>query len=140
MFDIKTRQALTSLNMENKLKQMQSIAPEDYYEVSQNEIINDNIASLEKDNDDSTGNDNLETPTTSTNQTAPTTPAAPKKSRKSVSTKGKQPMKKQKLALDDEQDLEDAGNADDASTTSLGKFYSLLPLPLIFFFVFVFST
>ena len=103
---------------------MQSIAPKDYYEdeVSQNEIINDNIASLEKDNDDSTGNDHLEMPTTSTNQTAPTTPAALKKRRKSASTKGKQPMKKQKVASDDEQDLEDAGNADDVSSTSLGKF------------------
>ena len=121
--------------MENELKHTQLTAPEDYYEddVSQNEIINDNIASLEKDNDDSTGNNNLET-STSTNQAAPTTPAAPKKSRKSASTKGKQPMKKQKLALDDEQGLEDAGNADDVSSTSLGKFYSLLlPLLLIFF-------
>ena len=128
--------------MKNELKQMQSIAPEDYYEdeVSQNEIINNNIASLEKDNDDSTGNDNLETPTTSTNQTAPTTPAAPKKSRKSSSTKGKQPVKKQKLPLDDEQDLEDAGNADDVSSTSLGKFFSLLPLPLIFFWFFLHDT
>ena len=38
------------MNMDSELKQTESIAPEDYYEEEdQDEIVNDNIATLEKE-------------------------------------------------------------------------------------------
>ena len=101
--------------MDSKLKQTQSIAPEDYYEEKdQDEIVNDSIATLEKE-------DVTPENTTPPQQANPMpAPAAPKKGRKATTAKGKHLLKKQKLQFNDE-DAEDNGNDSSSSSTSLGK-------------------
>ena len=114
------------MNMDSKLKQTQSIAPEDHYEEEdQDEIVNDNIATLEKE--DATP-ENITPPQQANPMPAP---AAPRKERKATTAKGKQPLKKQKLQFNDE-DAEDNGDdssSSSSSSTSLDKkliFFSLI--------------
>ena len=104
------------MNMNSELKQTQSIAPEDYYEEEdQDEIVNDNIATLEKE--DATPENTM--PPQQANPMP--VPAAPRKGRKATTSKGKQPSKKQKLQFNDE-DAEDNGDySSSSSSTSLGK-------------------
>ena len=104
------------MNMDSELKQTQSIAPEDYYkEEDQDEIVNDNIATLEKE--DATP-ENTMPPQQANPMPAP---AAPRKGRKVTTAKGKQSLKKQKLQFNDE-DAEDNGDdSSSSSSTSLGK-------------------
>ena len=99
------------MNMDSELKQTQSIAPEDYYEEEdQDEIVNDNIATLEKE---AATPENTMPPQQANPMPAP---AAQRKGRKATTAKGKQPLKKQKFQFNDE-DAED--NGDDSSSSSL---------------------
>ena len=72
--------------MDSKLKQTKSIAPEDYYEEEdQDEIVNNNIATLEKE-------DAAPENTMPAQQANPMpAPASPRKGRKATTAKGKQP-------------------------------------------------
>ena len=101
--------------MSDELKQTQSLAPEDYYKDDEIETVqNNNMAVLEKDD-----NNQDTTPPPPPTQAITMTPAAPKKSRIANGTKGKQPLKKQKLNFE-EVDTEETAN-DRGSSTSLGK-------------------
>ena len=94
------------------MDQSQAVAQEDFVdETSQDAVINANVATLERDFDAPEDQQ-----TTSPYQSVPTTPAAPKKARKANMTKGKQPVKKQKLNFEDEE-----SESEDNGTTSLGK-------------------
>ena len=72
----------SQMNMDSELKQAQSIAPEDYYEEEdQDEIVNDNIATLQKE--DATP-ENTMPPQQANPMPAP---AAPRKGRKATTAK-----------------------------------------------------
>ena len=96
----------------DSLKQTQSFAEETFEE---DDIINDNVEFLEKEDKEISGN---KTPphhqSSSSASAAP--PSAPKKAKKTQNPKGKQPAKKQKLQFE-----EDEGDNDDTNSSSLSE-------------------
>ena len=103
--------------MEAELKQTQFLAPEDCYDDS-----NDAVDTLQQDNITTLEREESPKPTDKDDIPRP----APKKSRKSAGSKGKQPVKKQKLVFDNDETEDAAGHSTEDNTTSLGKYMPTL--------------